>query len=156
MSVYHRASPLTDRVRGLVCRPGGLATGEVSDLSPRQVGRAVERLQKLGQAHGARTASSSAMRYFGTAAEANAYAAEQARAPRQPSTPSKDAFIDKPNAGRYGIGTKTGDHTRRAPWPADTEPHYPVDAAGVPTWRFTRCPPTMAGGRYTNTYGEDA
>jgi hypothetical protein len=154
MSVYHRASPLTDRVRALVQRPGGLATGEVSDLSPRQVGRAVERLQKLGQAHGARTASSSAMRYFGTAAEADAYAEEQAREPKP--KPSHDVtFVHKPNAGRYGIGLPRADHTRRAPWPADTPAHYPVDAAGVPTWRYTRCPPTAAGGRYTNTHGDD-
>lgn len=111
----------------------GVCTTEIDGYTRRQVGRAVEHLLYQKRIHRGK-ASHRVVRFFGHREDA-------------------EAFADAALLARGGVNAPAR-QLEVAPWAADAKPHFPVDGHGVPTWKFTQCPPSQIGLHRTNTHAE--
>lgn len=138
---YSRPAPLRATVIRMVNLTTGVATDEVQGMTVRQVGRVMEKLMADGQAFAAKLSAKS-VRYFATRELADLYVeARQFAASTRIAEKARTAFAPR-----------LPDDV--ASWSHDAEPHFPVDADGVPTWLFTPCAPSPIGLHRTNTHAE--
>lgn len=132
-------SPLRAKLARLLSRTEGVATDEVPGYSMRQVARAIQHLLETGQAFKARHTGKE-VRYFQREHDAEAWLKRRA---------------DEDAAAAQAEREKAAPTNEVAPWPADAPAHFPTDRHGVPTWKFTECPPSPIGQRGTNTHSNE-
>jgi hypothetical protein len=132
-------SPMREKIVRLMSRSYGVATDEVDGYSMRQVARAIQALLESGKAFKARHTGKE-VRYFSTAYDAETWLKKRA---------DEDAAADQ------AAKAKASPDDAVAQWPADAPKHFPTDKNGVPTWKFTACPPSPIGTRRTGTHSEE-
>jgi hypothetical protein len=151
----------------MASRPGGVSYKDpIKGYHPNTVSTRLSKLAIEGRLIRVKTAVRK-NQYFYDQAAADAFQAAYVPKPKPKPKPKPYVKVHKakiqkgsafPATVKFRQDTPKHAQTKesaRAKWNA-TQPHYPTDVYGNPTWKFTACPGFTADPRYSNTHSQIA